>query len=54
MRLNGVAVTAGQMVSAADIAAGAFGYTPALNGNGLTRFTFSKTRPAALMRRPTA
>ena len=35
LRLNGVAVTAGQVVSAADIAAGRLVYTPALNGNGL-------------------
>ena len=43
LRLNGVAVTAGQVVSAADIAAGRLVYTPALNGNGLnySAFTFS-------------
>src|SRR5262249_46342341 len=39
---NGVAVTAGQFVSATDIAAGNFVFTPAANGNGspYTSFTF--------------
>ena len=34
LKLNGVAVTAGQTVLATDIAAGKLIYTPALNGNG--------------------
>ena len=43
LSLNGTAVTAGQVVSAADIAAGRLVYAPALNGNGLnySAFTFS-------------
>ena len=42
LKLNGVAVTAAQSVSAADIAAGLLVYTPALNGNGTghANFTF--------------
>ncbi len=42
LRLSGVAVTAGQSVSAADIAAGNLVYTPPPNANGagLTSFTF--------------
>ena len=41
--LNGVAVTAGQIVSAADIAGGKLSYTPGLNGNGgnYASFNFS-------------
>jgi hypothetical protein len=43
LSLNGVAVTAGQVLSAADIAAGLLGFAPALNGNGVAyaSFTFS-------------
>ena len=43
LRLNGVAVTAGQIVSTANVAAGNLTYSPALNGNGMayTAFTFS-------------
>ena len=42
LTLNGVAVTAGQMVSAADIAAGKLQFTPAANANGTgyASFTF--------------
>ena len=43
LRLNGVAVTAGQVVIIADVNAGNFQYVPALNGNGVNyaSFTFS-------------
>ena len=37
---NGTAVTAGQFVSAADIAAGRLRFTPAANANGTVTFTF--------------
>ncbi|MGH6649460.1 beta strand repeat-containing protein, partial [Aquabacterium sp.] len=42
LRLSGVVVTAGQVVSAADIAAGLLVYTPGTNDNGAgyTSFTF--------------
>ncbi|RZL01887.1 MAG: DUF4347 domain-containing protein, partial [Rubrivivax sp.] len=42
LRLNGVLVTAGQVVSAADIAAGLLVYTPSANdhGTGYASFTF--------------
>ena len=42
LTLNGVAVTAGQFVSAADIAAGNLVFTPAANANGAgyASFTF--------------
>src|SRR5205085_1284292 len=42
LKLSGVAVTAGQLVSAADIAAGNLVYTPAANANGpgYASFTF--------------
>jgi hypothetical protein len=43
LSINGVAVTPGQVISAADIAAGRLVFTPALNGNGApyASFTFS-------------
>jgi hypothetical protein len=40
LRNNGAAVTAGQFVSAADIAAGNLTFTPALNATATTTFTF--------------
>jgi large repetitive protein len=42
-QLNGVTVTAGQVISATDLAAGKLVFTPALNANGLNyaSFTFS-------------
>src|SRR5205085_1929079 len=40
LALNGVAVTAGQLVSVADINAGLLVYTPAANANGSTAFSF--------------
>ncbi|MEZ0260537.1 MAG: cadherin-like domain-containing protein, partial [Alphaproteobacteria bacterium] len=41
LRLNGVAVTAGQEILVTDINAGLMTYTPGLNGNGATYSTFS-------------
>jgi hypothetical protein len=41
LRLNGAAVVAGQVVSAADIAAGALVYTPASNANGAAAASFT-------------
>jgi VCBS repeat-containing protein len=43
LRLNGVPVTAGQFVTAADLAAGLLVFTPAANANGVdyARFTFA-------------
>ncbi len=41
LRLNGVAVTANQVVSAADIAANRLVYTPAANGNGANHASFT-------------
>jgi VCBS repeat-containing protein len=41
LRLNGVAVTAGQTVSAADLAAGQLVFTPAANANGANYASFS-------------
>ena len=38
---NGVAVTAGQFISAADIAAGKLKFTPAANDNGLSYASFT-------------
>jgi hypothetical protein len=40
LTLNGVAVTAGQTISAADLAAGRLVFTPATNANAQTSFTF--------------
>ena len=39
--LNGVAVTAGQVISAADIAAGNLSFVPGANGNGTGYASFS-------------
>ena len=41
LRLNGVAVGAGQAISAADIAAGQLVFTPAANGNGASYASFT-------------
>ncbi|WP_374482033.1 tandem-95 repeat protein, partial [Zoogloea sp.] len=41
LKLNNVAVTAGQLISAADIAAGKLTYTPASNANGTSYASFT-------------
>ena len=41
LKLNGVAVAAGEIVSAADIAAGKLKFTPAANANGAGYASFN-------------
>jgi hypothetical protein len=53
--LNGVAVTAGQVISVADLSAGKLVFTPAANANGAgyASFGFKVSDGTALSPRPT-
>ncbi len=47
LQLNGVAVTAGQVIAASAIIAGNLTFVPTLNANGPTNLTFQLTDPAS-------